>query len=86
MRRRGRHRFSASTTETPPTCGGIHPVETARRPGPAAGHGRRALQAVFKVWLAARPESWRQGVEVVAMDECTGFKTATSEELPMPWP
>ena len=37
---------------------------------------------VFKTWLAARPEGWRAGVEVVAMDGFTGFKTATSEELP----
>ncbi|CAM4122946.1 Transposase IS204/IS1001/IS1096/IS1165 DDE domain-containing protein [Janibacter anophelis] len=37
---------------------------------------------VFKEWLAARPEAWRQGVEVVAMDGFTGFKSATTEELP----
>jgi transposase len=37
---------------------------------------------VFKTWLAERPEAWRQGVEVVAMDGFTGFKSATAEELP----
>lgn len=37
---------------------------------------------VFKTWLAARPQWWRDGVEVVAMDGFTGFKTAASEELP----
>ena len=37
---------------------------------------------VFKAWLADRPEPWRQGIEVVAMDGFTGFKTATTEELP----
>ena len=36
----------------------------------------------FKQWLANRPQSWRDGVEVVAMDGFTGFKTATTEELP----
>lgn len=36
----------------------------------------------FKTWLAARPKEWRDGVEVVAMDGFTGFKTATTEELP----
>ena len=41
----------------------------------------RSKQA-FKTWLAERDESWRQAVEVVAMDGFTGFKTATSEELP----
>lgn len=37
---------------------------------------------VFKQWLADRPRTWRDGVEVVAMDGFTGFKTAASEELP----
>jgi transposase len=37
---------------------------------------------VFKAWLAARPQAWRDGLEVVAMDGFTGFKTATVEELP----
>ena len=32
--------------------------------------------------VADRPEDWRAGVEVVAMDGFTGFKTATAEELP----
>ncbi len=41
----------------------------------------RSKQA-FKAWLSERPESWRQAVEVVAMDGFTGFKTATTEELP----
>ncbi len=37
---------------------------------------------VFKTWLAARPAAWRAGLEVVAMDGFTGFKTAAAEELP----
>ncbi|MEV5003919.1 ISL3 family transposase [Nocardioides sp. LML1-1-1.1] len=37
---------------------------------------------VFKTWLSERPQAWRQGVEVVAMDGFTGFKSATAEELP----
>jgi len=41
----------------------------------------RSKQA-FKAWLAQRPQAWRQAVEVVAMDGFTGFKTATTEELP----
>ena len=36
----------------------------------------------FKTWLASRPQQWRDGIEVVAMDGFTGFKTATAEELP----
>ena len=41
----------------------------------------RSKQA-FKQWLSEREESWRDAVEVVAMDGFTGFKTATAEELP----
>ncbi len=41
----------------------------------------RSKQA-FTTWLAQRPDAWRKGVEVVAMDGFTGFKTATTEELP----
>jgi len=39
-------------------------------------------KAVFKTWLAARPDQRKRNVEVVAMDGFTGFKTAASEELP----
>ena len=39
-------------------------------------------KAAFKAWLADRPQAWRDRVEVVAMDGFTGFKTATTEELP----
>ncbi len=39
-------------------------------------------KAVFKEWLAGRPQGWRDGIEVVAMDGFTGFKTAAAEELP----
>ena len=39
-------------------------------------------KAAFKTWLASRPKTWRDSVEVVAMDGFTGFKTATVEELP----
>ncbi len=41
----------------------------------------RSKQA-FKTWLTDRPQAWRDGVEVVAMDGFTGFKTAAAEELP----
>ena len=37
---------------------------------------------VFKQWLADRDAAWRAGVEVVAMDGFTGFRTAASEEIP----
>ena len=41
----------------------------------------RSKQA-FARWLADRPRQWRDGVEVVAMDGFTGFKTAATEQLP----
>jgi len=41
----------------------------------------RSKQA-FQQWLADRPKEWRDGVEVVAMDGFSGFKTASTEELP----
>lgn len=37
---------------------------------------------VFTTWLDARTQGFRDGVEVVAMDGFTGFKTAAAEELP----
>jgi len=51
---------------------------TARLLDLADGRSKQAS----KPWLAERQESWRDGVEVVAMDGFTGFKTATTEELP----
>lgn len=39
-------------------------------------------KTAFKTWLVTRPKIWRDGVEMVAMDGFTGFKTATAEELP----
>ncbi|MER6929317.1 ISL3 family transposase [Kocuria palustris] len=37
---------------------------------------------VFKTWLAARTEAFRDGIEIVAMDGFTGYKTAAAEEVP----
>ncbi len=58
--------------------------------GPRAGNGTARLldmvegrsKQVFKTWLSERDQAWRDAVEVVAMDGFTGFKTATTEELP----
>jgi transposase len=38
-------------------------------------------KAVFKTWLDAQSAEFRDGIEVVAMDGFTGFKTATAEDL-----
>ena len=39
-------------------------------------------KAVFKTWLASQDPTWKENIEVVAMDGFTGFKTAAAEELP----
>src|SRR5699024_11182630 len=59
---------------------------TPIRDGPGPGRlldmvPGRSKQAIT-TWLAGRPSAWREGVEVVAMDGFSGFKTATTEELP----
>ena len=36
---------------------------------------------VFKTWLASQPDTWRERIEIVAMDGFTGFKSAAAEEL-----
>jgi transposase len=36
----------------------------------------------FQQWLAERDTAWREGVEVVAMDGFTGYKTAAAAEVP----
>ena len=37
---------------------------------------------VFKTWLASQPDTWRERIEIVAMDGFTGFKSAAAGELP----
>jgi transposase len=39
-------------------------------------------KAVFKTWLDAQAASFRDGIEVVAMDGFTGLKTAAAETVP----
>src|SRR5829696_6227525 len=78
------------------TCGATPAVVTSSSPSSstspvsAPAPGRRGCWT----WSRAAPSkpsgsgspngraSWRDGVEVVAMDGFTGFKTATTEELP----
>lgn len=39
-------------------------------------------KAVFKQWLTIHPKHWQDGIQVVVMDGFSGFRTATSAELP----
>ena len=36
---------------------------------------------VFKTWLDSQPHTWRERIEIVAMDGLTGFKSAAAEKL-----
>ena len=60
----------------------LTPVRDKTGPGRLLDMVPGRSKAVFKTWLAARHQGWRDGIEVVAMDGFTGFKTATTEELP----
>ena len=60
----------------------LSPVRAGTGPARLLDMVEGRSKAVFKEWLAGRPAKWRDGVDVVAMDGFTGFKTATSEELP----
>lgn len=44
------------------------------------GHSKQ----VFTTWLAARPDTWREAIEVVAMDGFSGFKTAGGQSVGLP--
>ena len=60
----------------------LTPLRAGTRPPRLLDMVEGRSKAAFKTWLAQRPQVWRDGVEVVAMDGFTGFKTATAEELP----
>ena len=58
------------------------PYETVVVPLGSWTWSRAAPQGVFKTWLASQPDTWRERIEIVAMDGFTGFKSAATEELP----
>lgn len=60
----------------------LTPVRTKTGPSRLLDMVEGRSKRAFKEWLAGRPQHWRDGVEVVAMDGFTGYKTATAEELP----
>ena len=60
----------------------LTPVRDRRGPARLLDMVDGRSKKVFKTWLAARPQTWRDGLDVVAMDGFTGFKTAAAEELP----
>lgn len=63
------------------TCGGT-PDTATNTPAALIDMVEGRSKRVFKQWLAEPERSWREVVEVEAMDGFAGFKTATAEELP----
>jgi len=55
-----------------------HGTGPARLLDMVEGHSK----AVFKTWLDQQAAAFRDGIEVVAMDGFTGFKTAAAETVP----
>ncbi|MDQ1290035.1 MAG: hypothetical protein QG622_3601 [Actinomycetota bacterium] len=60
----------------------LTPVRAGTGPARLLDMVQGRSKKAFKQWLADRPRAWRDGVEVVAMDGFTGYKTAATEELP----
>ncbi|MET3932814.1 hypothetical protein ABIE00_000860 [Arthrobacter sp. OAP107] len=60
----------------------LTPVRDRTRPVRLLDMVESRSKQVLKAWLAERPKTWRDGIEVVAMDGFTRFKTAAAEELP----
>lgn len=60
----------------------LTPARNKNRPARLLDRVEGRSKAVFKQRLKARPQAWPPGIEVVAMDGFTGFKTAAAEGLP----
>lgn len=60
----------------------LTPVEEKRGPARLLDMVPGRTKHVFSTWLKQRKTRWRDGIDVVAMDGFTGFKTATTEQLP----
>ena len=60
----------------------VTPVRDRRGPSRLLDMIPGRSKRVFKTWLASQPNTWRERIEIVAMDGFTGFKSAAVEELP----
>ncbi len=60
----------------------LTPVREKRGPARLLDMMSGRSKQVFSRWLSERTQAWRDGIEVVAMDGFTGFKTASKEHLP----
>ena len=60
----------------------VTPIRDRRGPSRLLDMVPARSKQVFKTWLASQPHTWRERIEIVAMDGFTGFKSAAAEELP----
>jgi len=60
----------------------LTPVRDGAGPAPLLDMVSGRSKQVFTTWLLAQPREFRERIEVVAMDGFTGFKTATTDQLP----
>ena len=60
----------------------VTPIRDRRGPSRLLDMIPGRSKRVFKTWLASQPDTWRENIEIVAMDGFTGFKSAAAEELP----
>jgi transposase len=60
----------------------LTPVQDRRGPARLLDMVEGRSKQVFSAWLHAQTPAFRAGIEVVAMDGFTGFKTAATEQLP----
>ncbi|WP_460703209.1 ISL3 family transposase [Luteococcus sediminum] len=60
----------------------LTPVSTGTCPSRLLAMVEGRSKQAFKTWLAEQPQTWRDGIRIVAMDGFTGSKTAAAEELP----
>ena len=60
----------------------VTPIRDRRGPSRLLDMVPGRSKKVFKTWLASQPHTWRERIEIVAMDGFTGFKSAAAEELP----
>ena len=60
----------------------LTPIRDRRGPSRLLDMVPGRSKKVFKTWLASQPDTWRERIEIVAMDGFTGFKSAAAEELP----
>lgn len=60
----------------------LTPIQERRGPSQLLDTVSGRSKQIFKTWLASQPHTWRENIEIVAMDGFTGFKSAAAEELP----